>query len=545
MLSGTLPGKVPHFLGRALLCEEVIAHLHTGHDRLVTITGPPGYGKSAVAISVGHEMGEQYHYHVYYVSTRGASSIDSVAFQLLYSMGIVSGKDPVVQAHHYFEASHQDTLLILDNVEDMLVPELKPSFLKFIKLIGEMAPHVRMIVTSRVALKFISFNMKNVPLPALAKTEAAQLIRIFSPQEISNSHAETLGRLCKGIPILIRAVASLLETNVDPELLIKEFEHSPGTTLRSLSLAGMSADSDMYPCLKICFERLSVELQHHLVALSVFPSSFKISDASCVLQNMSDLQRQLIVTQLVDNSFVRPDTDGRSFYAIHSIVQIFCKELVKDSEQMKELYQDASNNFNLYFLSTLRDLNEKFYGTGEELKTVMTVFECKKNNIFRALESSIREKKLVKYAADLLNSSFKFFTIRLSSNEFSRLYKCLLEVFKKTADKKRYSHCLVSVAFHQFWVMCSCSRPCPKATKLFQEAYEMQKSLGLTKTEQYAECLSKLARAYAFDGKLADSVRLVDEANTIVKEIGCNNLSKMSVLNDYAGEIFCLFLLYL
>jgi hypothetical protein len=212
---------------------------------------------------------------------------------------------------------------------------------------------------------------------------------------------------------------------------------------------------------------------------------------------------------------------------------------------MKELYQDASNNFNLYFLSTLRDLNEKFYGTGEELKTVMTVFECKKNNIFRALESSIREKKLVKYAADLLNSSFKFFTIRLSSNEFSRLYKSLLEVFKKTADKKRYSHCLVSVAFHQFWVMCSCSRPCPKATKLFQEAYEMQKSLGLTKTEQYAECLSKLARAYAFDGKLADSVRLVDEANTIVKEIGCNNLSKMSVLNDYAGEIFCLFLLYL
>ena len=541
MLHGTLPGKVPHFLGRALLCEEIIAHLHSGPDRLVTITGPPGYGKSSVAISVGHEMLEQCNYHVYYVSTRGASSIDSVAFQLLYSMGIVSGEDPVSQAHHYFEASHQDILLILDNVEDMLVPELKSSFLKFVRLIGEMAPHVRMIVTSQIALKFVSFNMKNVQLPALSTSEAAQLIRIFSPQEISNSHAETLGSLCKGIPLLIRAVASLLETNVDPELLIKEFERSPGTTLRSLCLAGMPPEFDMYPCLKVCFERLTPELQRHLLALSVFPSSFKISDASCVLRDMSDLQRQLIITQLVDNSFVRPDTEGRSFYAVHRIVQIFCKEMLKDSEELSIFYQNASNYFNLYFLTVLRDLNEKFYGTGNELKNVFTAFECKKNNIFRALESSIRERKLVKYAADLLNSSFKFFTVRLSSNEFHRMYKSLLEVFKNSEDKKRYSDCLVSLAFHQFWVMCSCRRPCPKATKMFKEAYEMQKTLGLTRTEQHVECLSKLARAYAFSGSLPDSVIMVDEANTIVKEIDCNILVKMSVLNDYAGE-FILFI---
>ena len=536
MLHGKLPGKVPHFLGRALLCEEIIAHLHKGHDRLVTITGPPGYGKSSVAISVGHEMMEQYGYHVYYVSTRGTSSVDSVAFQLLYSMGIVSGEDPISQAHHYLETSHQDTLLILDNVEDMLVDGLKPSFLKFIRLTGEMAPHVRTIVTSRVALKFVSFNMKNVPLRALTETEAAQLIRIFSPQEISNSHAETLGRLCKGIPLLIRAVASLLETNVDPELLIKEFERSPGTTLHSLGLAGMPTESDMYPCLKICFERLSCDLQRHLVALSVFPSSFKIVDTSCVLQDMSDLQRQLIITQLVDNSLVRPDTEGRSFYAVHSIVQIFCKELTKESDKLKDCYQSASNRFNLYFLTILRDLNEKFYGSGEELKEVLVAFECKKNNIFRALENSIREKKLLKYAADLLNSSFKFFTVRLSSNEFRRLYRSLLEAFRNSDDKKRYSHCLVSLAFHQFWVMCSCRRPCPKATKMFKEALEVQKAIGHTKSEQFAECLSKLARAYAFDGSLADSVIMVDEANTIVEELGCSNLAKMSVLNDYAGD---------
>ncbi|XP_028406966.1 uncharacterized protein LOC114529381 [Dendronephthya gigantea] len=535
LLHGKLPGKVPHFLGRALLCEEIIAHLHQGHDRLVTITGPPGYGKSAVAISIGHEMIDQHKYSVYYVSTRGASSVDSVAFQLLYSMSIVSGDDPISQAHHYFEASHNDILLILDNVEDMLVPELKMSFLKFIRLTGEMAPHVKMIVTSRVALKFISFNMKNVPIPALNKREAAQLIRIFAPQEITNSHAELLGQHCKGIPLLIRAVASLLETNVDPELLIQEFQRSPGTTLKGIGCVGMPPESDLYPCLKICFERLSAELQRHLVALSVFPSSFKISDTSCVLRDISDLQRQIVITQLVDNSFVRPDTEGRSFYAVHSIVQIFCQELLKESKELKEFYDAACNNFNLYFLSFLHDLNEKFYRTGDELKTAMIAFECNKNNIFRALESAIHGNTLVKYVADLLNSSFKFFTVRLSSDEFRRLYRSLLDVFDNPKDKKRYCHSLVSLAFHQFWVMCSCHRPCPKATKMFKEAYKMQKNLGLTKSEQYAECLSKIARANAFDGDLATSVAMVDEANTIVEEIGCSNLAKMSVINDYAA----------
>lgn len=518
-----------------MICEEVIAALHKGRIRLVTITGPPGYGKSAVAISVGHEMAEELSYHVYYTSTRGAASVESVAFQLLYSFGVVAGDDPVTQTHHYLESSHTETLLIFDNVEDMLQPQCKAKFLNFIKLIGEMAPHVMMIVTSRVALAFYSFDMKNVLLPALDDEQSAQLIRIFSPQEISNQHAETLGRLCKGVPLLVRAVAALLAKNVDPELLISEFERSPGSTLRSLSFDGMPPEFDMFPCLELCFQRLGSDLQRHLVALSVFPSSFNVHDASCVLRDISDIQRSVIISKLVDNSLIRPDTVGRSFFTVHSIVQIFCLELLKEDGELKELYEKASNHFNIYFLSVLQDLNEKFYGTKDELRNALVSFECKKNNIFRALDNAIHEKKLLKYAADLLNSSYKFFTVRLSSEEFRRLYRSLVEIFEKSGDRKRYGNCLVSLGFHQFWVMCTCRKPCPKAVKIFEQARDILGGLGLTDTEQYAECLSKLARSYAFDGKLPNSVAMVDEAKNIVEKIGANPLCVLSVVNDYAG----------
>lgn len=536
MLGGSLPGKVPHFFGRAMVCEEVIAALHRGRSRLVTITGPPGYGKSAVAIDVAHKMVEELNYNVYYASTRGSSSLESVTFQLLYSFGVLAGEDPVTQTQHYLESSHTETLLIFDNVEDMLQPETKTKFLTFIKLIGEMAPHVKMIITSRTAVMFYSFEMKNILLPSLTDTQSAQLIRIFSPQEISNAHAENLGRLCKGVPLLIRAVASLLAKNVDPELLISEFERSPGCTLRSLSFDGMPSEFDMYPCLMLCFQRLSSDFQRHLVALSVFPSSFNIVDASCVLRDLSALQRQMIISKLVDNSFVRPDTEGRSFFAVHRIIQIFCRELMKENEELKDLYEKASNHFNMYFLSVLQDLNKKFYSTGDELRVALVSFECKKNNIFRALDSAIHGKKFMKYATDLLNSSYRFFTLRLSSEEFRRLYGSLAEIFEQSDDQKRYSDCLVSRGFHQFWVMCTCRKPCPKATKIFEKAYEIQRKLGFTKTEKYAECLSKLGRTYAFDGELARSVSMLDEAKNVTESIGADNHSRLSLTNDYAGR---------
>lgn len=54
---GGIPSKVPNFVGRKGQCSTVLEKLSASDScQIVSITGPPGFGKSAVAIQVGHEL---------------------------------------------------------------------------------------------------------------------------------------------------------------------------------------------------------------------------------------------------------------------------------------------------------------------------------------------------------------------------------------------------------------------------------------------------------------------------------------------------------
>ena len=74
--------KVPHFTGRQRECEEIAGHLASGSTRIVSIWGSPGFGKTSVAIAVGHRLLSQ-GLAVYYLSLRGVQSTADLASRLL------------------------------------------------------------------------------------------------------------------------------------------------------------------------------------------------------------------------------------------------------------------------------------------------------------------------------------------------------------------------------------------------------------------------------------------------------------------------------
>ena len=53
-----MPDKIPHFFGRQQECQEILDHLTNQGTRLVDISGPPGFGKTSVAINVAHQLRE-------------------------------------------------------------------------------------------------------------------------------------------------------------------------------------------------------------------------------------------------------------------------------------------------------------------------------------------------------------------------------------------------------------------------------------------------------------------------------------------------------
>ena len=52
----SLPAMVPNFTGRQSECEEINGHVTSESTRLVSIWGSPGFGKTSVAIAVGHDL---------------------------------------------------------------------------------------------------------------------------------------------------------------------------------------------------------------------------------------------------------------------------------------------------------------------------------------------------------------------------------------------------------------------------------------------------------------------------------------------------------
>ena len=58
LYSHSLPDYVSHFLGREREINKIVHWLDPQNTdvRIVSIVGPPGFGKSSLAIQVGHEM---------------------------------------------------------------------------------------------------------------------------------------------------------------------------------------------------------------------------------------------------------------------------------------------------------------------------------------------------------------------------------------------------------------------------------------------------------------------------------------------------------
>ena len=81
-----LPPMVPHFTGRQTECEEVVHQMISQSTRLVAISGPPGFGKTSVAIAVGHCLKRQ-GLPVYFLSLRNVKSTNDLTTQPLNSFG--------------------------------------------------------------------------------------------------------------------------------------------------------------------------------------------------------------------------------------------------------------------------------------------------------------------------------------------------------------------------------------------------------------------------------------------------------------------------
>jgi len=232
-----LPVHLTSFIGRDEEIEDIKDLLET--NRLVTLVGPGGTGKTRLAIQVVLETVSQYEDGVAFVDLAPVTDPDLMLNAIANSLGIVehAGKDMLEAVRIRLADKHM--LIIIDNAEHLL---------DSVSLLSELlafSPIVYILATSREPLRLYGEQQYAIPplqVPDLETTQSAselvgyEAVTLFTQRaqaidpafQLTEENAEIIARICArldGLPLAIELAAARIRL-FPPEKMLSKLEDS-------------------------------------------------------------------------------------------------------------------------------------------------------------------------------------------------------------------------------------------------------------------------------------------------------------------------------
>ncbi len=160
-----LPISLTPLIGREKEIEAIQHLLVSAKVRLLTLTGPPGIGKTSLALQVAHDVMDSFRDWVFFVSLASIVEPDLVIVTIAHSLGVLQKTTDSLLNSVQQALSGRETLLVLDNFEQVL--DASPAVLE---LLGA-CPHLHILVTSREALHVHGERQFQVPVLDMADPE--------------------------------------------------------------------------------------------------------------------------------------------------------------------------------------------------------------------------------------------------------------------------------------------------------------------------------------------------------------------------------------
>jgi len=184
-----IPAQVEHFVGRKIELYSLVCLIT--ENRLVTVMGLPGIGKTSVTKALARHLLERSTPSdgIIYVSARGLESTDSVIDEIYLASKPKETKSALSVGDKKLPLilnllTHKEILLVLDNVEDTLNRDRMRLLNLFHHLLTKL-PKLRIITTSQIALGPLrDYGEKIYNLYPLDPQSAVLLLEKRVPREI-------------------------------------------------------------------------------------------------------------------------------------------------------------------------------------------------------------------------------------------------------------------------------------------------------------------------------------------------------------------------
>jgi len=317
----------------------------TDNERAITVLGPGGVGKSALARRALQAAVDAFSGGRVWVELQDLSDLPSVLARLADQLGVPidDAHDPVAQIGRKLGA--QRVLCVLDNAEHL--PEL-PGLIE--RLLAA-APALWLLVTSRVRLGHAGERLLALTGLALPDEDSRDLqaaaafdaVRLFEARAMVAQRGFTLARHLRaaidiveavgGLPLAIELAAGWVRL-LPPEEIAHELQRSLDLLERDPAARGAPARPEhdsARAVLEHSWRLLAPREREALAALSVFHGGFTRAAALAVAQAPLPL-----LSSLVDKSLLAVDDAGR--FGLHPLVAAFAAErLARDGARADEL----------------------------------------------------------------------------------------------------------------------------------------------------------------------------------------------------------------
>jgi predicted ATPase/class 3 adenylate cyclase len=344
-----LPAPLTRFVGRGREIADLEALLES--ERLVTLTGPGGTGKTRLSIEAARLLKDRFSDGVWFVALDAVRQPELVMPTIAQTLGVPELPGRAVIDGLADRLNEKQTLLVLDNFEQVVdaAPEIG-------RLLERTAP-LRVVVSSRQPLSVAAERVYPVPpldVPADAGETASAVgrstaIELFVERaravrpafSLTDDNASAVASICRrldGLPLAIELAAARLNL-LSPQQIAARLEH------RFSLLAGTRRD---LPARQRSL-RAAIDWSHELLSeperalfrrFSVFVGGADLDAVQAVVDPDMELAPDPLdlISALVDRSLTVATDDGDAMrMAMLETIREYAAERLYEAEEAPDL----------------------------------------------------------------------------------------------------------------------------------------------------------------------------------------------------------------
>ncbi len=397
--SNNLPLELSSFVGRKRELAEVRRLLED--NRLLTLTGPGGCGKTRLALAAANELVEGFEDGVWLVELAALSDAELVPQSFASVLGVREqpGCSLIETISDHLRV--RKLLLVLDNCEHLI-----EACANVAEGLLRSCPELRVLATSREALAItgeVAWPVPSLALPDLRRLPDLESVREYESARLflerttavkptfalTEQNAPSVAKVCyrlDGIPLAIELAAARMKV-----LSVGEIAEKLDDSFRVLAVGSRTAlprHRTLRATMDWSHELLSDHEKTLFRRLSVFASGFTLAAAESICAG-EDLERGRVLgllSNLVDKSLVMArEKSGETRYRLLEIVRQYARERLEGAEDEARVRQRHA----AFFMGFAEEAEKEL--TGPDQARWLVWLEAEHDNLRAALSWTLAE----------------------------------------------------------------------------------------------------------------------------------------------------------